>query len=464
VAADPSIGRAAGAERPLFELESRAAGRLYDRHHRRVHAFCLAQLRNGDEAADASQTTFVHALAALQRGVEPTFELPWLLAIARNVCRSRWEARRRRRHLEVVVDPHDLAELAPAPEPTDRLAGIDDALAELPELQRQAVLLRDWHGLAYKEVAEELGISLAAAETLIFRGRATLARELTADEAPTQRSGLGSLLGLFKSAVLGGGPAAKLAVGAAVVAGVGVAGTRELVRPLPAPPKQHAQFVPAAAPEAAPAATAAPAHLLAVRTPTLAARPAANPRTHAVRHGTKPSTTEHRAGRHPARPPSAAAPTVVAPIVVAPIVVAPAAGAATAPPTAPAGPRTAPAAAPAPTAPAATAPAAAAPTPVAAAAVPKAPAPAPPTAPVTDATKPVVTTVTETVQPVVTTVTDTTVPVVTSVTNAAQPVVTTATDAAQPVVTTVTDAVAPVVTTVTSALPPLPLPPPLHLP
>src|SRR4051794_22690378 len=101
VAAVPSIGRAA-----TVASATDATERLYDRHHRKVYGFCLYQLGNRDDAAEASQTTFMQALTALQRGVDPTFELPWLLAIARNVCRTRWDAGKRRRRIELARDPH----------------------------------------------------------------------------------------------------------------------------------------------------------------------------------------------------------------------------------------------------------------------------------------------------------------------------------------------------------------------
>ena len=204
-----------------------------------MHAFCLSQLRDGEDAAEATQTTFVNALGALRAGVTPRLELPWLLAIARNVCLKHWDARRRRRRLELAVDPQDLAELAPAPPQTDLLDGVGAALAALPELQRHAVVLRDWQGLSYKEVAAELDVTLAAAETLIFRGRAALAGELAGHETPERRrSGLGSLLGLLKTGTLGAAPAAKLATGAVAVVCAGAVGTHELAhRSAPAPAK-----------------------------------------------------------------------------------------------------------------------------------------------------------------------------------------------------------------------------------
>ncbi len=77
-------------------LETAAAERLYERHSSRVFGYCLRMLGSREDAEDASQTTFMHAFRALQRGVVPAFETAWLLTIARNVCLARHRAGSRR--------------------------------------------------------------------------------------------------------------------------------------------------------------------------------------------------------------------------------------------------------------------------------------------------------------------------------------------------------------------------------
>ena len=108
MAAVPSIGRARAIEQTLHAPGARLTERLYERHYHRVFGFCLYLLRERDEAADATQTTFLHALRATRQGVVPVFEAPWLLAIARNVCRSRWDSGKRRGEVEFAHDPHGL--------------------------------------------------------------------------------------------------------------------------------------------------------------------------------------------------------------------------------------------------------------------------------------------------------------------------------------------------------------------
>ena len=120
MAAAPSIGRATGVEAPAAAPGSLAVQTLYERHADRVLAYCTYHLRDRNEAEDALQTTFMHALRALQRGVVPEIELAWLLSIARNVCLTRWNTNRRRGQLEVARDPHVLQEVAPCREQRGR--------------------------------------------------------------------------------------------------------------------------------------------------------------------------------------------------------------------------------------------------------------------------------------------------------------------------------------------------------
>jgi RNA polymerase sigma factor (sigma-70 family) len=228
LAAVNAVGRAAGLE-PLEPLGDDLAGDLYERHARRVFAYCRSRLRRED-AEDAVQTTFLHAVNGLRRGVVPTLELAWLLGIARNVCLSRLDSAGRRGKLELVCDPVDLERSEAPSGRRDELIGLEDALARLPEQQRRAVLLRDWRGLSYEEVAVQLGVTLACAETLIFRGRRSLAELLQEEPARTRRrlaslGNAGSVVTWAKTSFAGAAAASKLAAATAVivVSGAGVA-------------------------------------------------------------------------------------------------------------------------------------------------------------------------------------------------------------------------------------------------
>jgi RNA polymerase sigma-70 factor (ECF subfamily) len=245
MAADPTRARA----------EADAAGLLYARHYDRVYGYCLYKLGSREEAEDAAQTAFLHAVRALRRGVVPTAEANWLLTIAKNVCLERYRTRGRRRRLEVLSEPQALASVAAtAEEAGDSRLRLEEALTRIPEQQRRAILLREWRGLSYREVAEELGISVAAVETLIFRARRSLA-EILDDERPRSRRGLTGVfdLGGLSAAVkalLAGASAAKVAAGLTALTAALVAW------PSLAPPGEPEP--PVAPPEAAAPALAAP--------------------------------------------------------------------------------------------------------------------------------------------------------------------------------------------------------------
>jgi RNA polymerase sigma-70 factor (ECF subfamily) len=216
-----------------------SAAQLYERHSELVFRYCLRMLRSREEAEDASQTTFVQALRSLRRGVVPTFEQAWLLTIAKNECLSRYRSGKRRRELEVARDPHTLAEVAEAPGNGDgTLIGVQDALTRLPPMQRRALLLREWKGHSYAEIADELSLSQGAVEALLFRARRSLAREL-GENARTGRKrafDIASLLGALKSALSGGIGVKAAAVGIAAIASVGVVAGRSHMSPAPTHP------------------------------------------------------------------------------------------------------------------------------------------------------------------------------------------------------------------------------------
>ena len=221
MAAVPSIGRAArveGAPAPEADL-TRA---LYEQYGNQLFRYCLHQLGTREEAEDAVQSTFLNAFRGIKRGVVPELESAWLFKIAHNVCLSRRRTSWRRGRIESPADFDVVQELTPAPSRrADELIGLQDVLEQMPENQRRAILLREWQGLSYREIGEELELSQAAVETLIFRARRSLAAGLEEPPEAKRRlargADLGNILAGLKSLLVGGGAAAKVAATVAVV-------------------------------------------------------------------------------------------------------------------------------------------------------------------------------------------------------------------------------------------------------
>jgi len=243
----------------------RSFERIYRRHRREVYGSVLRDVRDPDEAEDVTQAAFLNAFRAMRRGDHPETPRAWLLTIARNVVRRRARLRSERPQ-EVELDAD--SELLVALDETEGSASADihAAFRRLTDAQREAILLREIQGRSYAEIAFELGLSLSAVETLIFRARRALAEELELVERmpvvrPTKRHGLFAIPGLAKLGSFGfslGRVATACVVGCAVVATVPIMDGSATDEPAPAPKMGHAVAVadPVSLHQAAPVVTA----------------------------------------------------------------------------------------------------------------------------------------------------------------------------------------------------------------
>jgi RNA polymerase sigma factor (sigma-70 family) len=170
---------------PAEDLQSHAAResveRLYEDYSGRVYRYCLSRLDSPEEAEDALQTTYLNAWRSLSGGVDPVSPRPWLFQIAANVCSATLRTRLTGAKVE-LRSTEALDRIPTNAEPNDDLLGLSAALGQLPERQRHALLLRDWRGLSYDEIAAELNSSYQAVETLLFRARRSVAAGLRKPE------------------------------------------------------------------------------------------------------------------------------------------------------------------------------------------------------------------------------------------------------------------------------------------
>jgi len=216
---------------------------------------CRGLLRDAHEAEDAAQQAFLSVHGAFLRGAEPDDPARWLAAIARNECLTR--IRDRMRHPLPLADAGETASRAdPVAEAVRRadLRALWRAIGALAPQQRDALLLREFGGLTYDELAVALGVSVPAVESLLFRARARLRFELKAAAA--------ALGGLLPRLLTGGGPA-KVA-GVTVAAGILTGGVLESEHrlahhPIPAPAAPHlSRVLPDLPPATAPSPAARP--------------------------------------------------------------------------------------------------------------------------------------------------------------------------------------------------------------
>jgi RNA polymerase sigma-70 factor (ECF subfamily) len=160
---------------------------LVERHQALVAGTIGHMLGNNSEVEDLAQQVFIRVWKSAKRYVPRAKFTTWLLKITRNLVFN--EMRRRKRHAHIPIETGtDSAELqlkdeqVAAPDASileDELRrAIDAAIAELPEMQRIALVLRRYQELSYDEIAEVLEQSVPAVKSLLFRARTELRERL----------------------------------------------------------------------------------------------------------------------------------------------------------------------------------------------------------------------------------------------------------------------------------------------
>jgi RNA polymerase sigma factor (sigma-70 family) len=157
-------------------LAAREVDDLYRRHGAEVYRYAYAVLGNHADAEDVTQTTFLNAYRSLEQGVRPRKPSNWLLTIASNAIKQRFRQEQARPRL-VELDEHIAGRESDDDGPS--VGELLTALSKIPPQQRQAIVLREFEGRSYSEIAEILGVTTSALETLLFRARRSLAEELT---------------------------------------------------------------------------------------------------------------------------------------------------------------------------------------------------------------------------------------------------------------------------------------------
>lgn len=160
---------------------------LVERHQRLVVGTVARMLGNTSDAEDIAQQVFVRVWKSAKRYVPRAKFTTWLLKITRNLVFN--ELRRRSRHPQVPLQSETEEEERPirdehavAPDASlleqELQKAIDAAIANLPETQRLAVILRRYEELSYEEIAETLDQSVSAVKSLLFRARTELRESL----------------------------------------------------------------------------------------------------------------------------------------------------------------------------------------------------------------------------------------------------------------------------------------------
>lgn len=155
-----------------------AFAELYSRHYRRLFRTCLRYLGDSATAEDAVQEAFAKAFRALPTLNGDRRFYPWLSVIAKRVCVDIHRQRARSQPAE-SIDPGTTADGEQAVLTSMDAAAVQDALGRLTSRHRDVLHLREYEGWSYRRIATHYGVRLAAVETLLWRARRALHRQLT---------------------------------------------------------------------------------------------------------------------------------------------------------------------------------------------------------------------------------------------------------------------------------------------
>jgi RNA polymerase sigma-70 factor (ECF subfamily) len=159
--------------------------------HREVYTLCFRILGNAEDAADATQDAYLKVWRGLGGFRGDALFSTWLYRVATNAALSKRRSRQRRRSHETEPPDDALAQIASNASVEDAAGArvevrvLEKALASLPEMYREAVVLRDVYGLSIGEIARQLKVSETAAKVRVHRGRKRL-REMVFSEESSQ--------------------------------------------------------------------------------------------------------------------------------------------------------------------------------------------------------------------------------------------------------------------------------------
>jgi RNA polymerase sigma-70 factor (ECF subfamily) len=170
---------------------------LVKRWERPIFALAYRTLGREEDARDVTQETFLRAFRALSGFKGDAKFSSWLYRIALNLCRD-WMRKERRAPLVAVPEGVDVEQLAAERGPVETVEDlaarselsreVARAMESLPAEQRQAIILKEYHGLTVQEIADLMKCPLSTVKTRVYQGLSTLRKQLGQQMAPRRES------------------------------------------------------------------------------------------------------------------------------------------------------------------------------------------------------------------------------------------------------------------------------------
>jgi RNA polymerase sigma-70 factor, ECF subfamily len=167
------------------------------RWERPIYALAYRVIGQEEDARDVAQETFLRAFRALPGFKGQAKFSSWIYRIALNLCRD-WIRRKKRTPVSQLPEDVDLSELAAEHGPSESVedlvarrelsAVVEEAMALLPEEQRTAVILKEYHGMTFQEIADLQGCPLSTVKTRLYQGLSVLRKHLNV-KSPSAHAG-----------------------------------------------------------------------------------------------------------------------------------------------------------------------------------------------------------------------------------------------------------------------------------
>lgn len=145
---------------------------LYNRYKQPVHVFCVKMLGDTDAAKDSVQEVFLKIYEHRQQLTHPERFKSWMFSIARNQCLT--YLRKSRNNVELTEDvceePLGVTEL----ELREEAEMLNQSIATLRPEYREAIILREYQNLSYREIAEITESTESAVKSRLFKARRKL--------------------------------------------------------------------------------------------------------------------------------------------------------------------------------------------------------------------------------------------------------------------------------------------------
>jgi len=177
---DELVARSIGGDAESFN-------ELITRWERPIYALAYRVIGREEDARDVCQETFLRAFRALPGFKGEAKFSSWLYRIALNLCRD-WIRRQRRAPVVQMpegIEPSELAAERGPVESIEELVGrrqlsavVEEAMRLLPEEQRTAIVLKEYHGMTFQEIADMQGCPLSTVKTRLYQGLTVLRRHL----------------------------------------------------------------------------------------------------------------------------------------------------------------------------------------------------------------------------------------------------------------------------------------------